>query len=97
MDTTKIAVLKDDGLLVKFLNAEYPSTEIKITNGYEALVSKTNLKEVFPVIYQIKAASIELVVLYFNCSEIKDKKYFIPSVKQEFNLLELKSFLKGVI
>ena len=86
-------IMKDDETLTKWAKEEFPDININVTNGHEKLISQTNLKEVCPIIYQIK----DLVILYFRCDEIKDKKYFITKEKREFNLSELKSYLRGVL
>ena len=88
-----INILEDDRKLTKFIIDNFKSVDIKITNGSEELISNTNIKKVNPIIYKIKSNNTKLTILYFKCDEIKEKKYYIPKLKQDYTLSELKSYL----
>ena len=87
--TSNLTILEDDRKLTKFILENFKDTDIKSTNGSEMLISITNIKKVNPIIYKIKSSKITLTILYFKCSDIKDKKYYIPKLRQDFNLSEL--------
>ena len=53
----------------------------------------TDIKIVKPIIYKIN----KLTILYYKCEDIKERKYYIPKLKQDYNLSELKSYLKGIL
>ena len=88
-----INVLEDDRKLSKFIIDNFENVDIKITNGSEELISNTNIKKLNPIIYKIKSNNTKLTILYFKCDEIKEKKYYIPKLKQDYTLSELKSYL----
>ena len=89
---TKITlnILEDDRKLTKFIIDYFNISDIKITNGKESLIKNTNIKIIKPIIYKIK----KLTILYYKCEDIKERKYYIPKLKQDYNLSELKSYLK---
>lgn len=95
--TSTLTILEDDRKLTKFILENFKDTDIKSTNGSEMLISITNIKKVNPIIYKIKSSKTTLTILYFKCSDIKDKKYYIPKLRQDFNLSELKDYLKGAL
>jgi len=37
------------------------------------------------------------MILYFKCDEFKENKYYIPKIKEEFNLSELKNYLNKTL
>ena len=76
--------------LTKFIIDYFNITDIKITNGKETLLKNTNIKIVKPIIYKIK----KLTILYYKCEDTKERKYYIPKLKQDYTLSELKSYLK---
>lgn len=88
-----INILEDDRKLTKFIIDNFKYVDIKITNGSEELISNTNIKKVNPIIYKIKSNNTKLTILYFKCDEIKEKKYYIPKLKQDYTLSKLKSYL----
>lgn len=67
--------------------------KIKVTNGNEEIISKTNIKKINPTIYKIKS----ITILYYDNNYFKNKNYYIPKLKQEMNFEEIKEYLKGVI
>lgn len=94
---TNIKVLEDDGKLTKYLETSFPTTKVSVTNGNVSIYEKTNIKKINPITYNIKTSKSNLIVLYFKCNEIKDKKYYISSIKQDFSLVELKEFLQKTL
>ena len=90
MKEITLNILEDDRKLTKFIIYYFNITDIKVSNGKETLLKNTNIKIVRSIIYKIK----KLTILYYKCEDIKERKYFIPKLKQDYNLSELKSFLK---
>ena len=90
MKEITLNILKDDRKLTKFIIDYFNITDIKITNGKESIIKNTNIKIIKPIIYKIK----KLTTLYYKCEDIKERKYYIPKLKQDYNLSELKSYLK---
>lgn len=71
----------------------FKDVKVKITSGSEAIIPKTNIKLINPTIYKIKS----IVILYYDTNYFKDKNYYIPKLKQEYNFSEIKEYLKGVL
>lgn len=94
---TDIKVLEDDGKLAKYLELSFPTAKVNVTNGNVSIYEKTNIKKINPITYTIYSSKTKLIILYFKCNEIKDKKYYIPSIKQDFSLVELKEFLQKTL
>ena len=94
---TDIKVLEDDGKLTKYLELSFSALKVSATNGNVSIYERTNIKKINPITYTINSSKIKIIVLYFKCNEIKDKKYYIPSIKQDFSLLELKEFLQKTL
>lgn len=97
LKTSTLAILEDDRKLTKFLLENFNNIDITPTDGSEMLISITNVKKVNPIIYKIKSDKVKLTILYFKCDDIKERKYYIPKLKQDFTLSELKDYLKGVL
>lgn len=97
LKTSTLAILEDDRKLTKFLLENFNNIDITPTNGSEMLISITNVKKVNPIIYKIKSDKVKLTILYFKCDDINERKYYIPKLKQDFTLSELKDYLKGVL
>ena len=91
-----ITTLKDDSLLKKYLISRFKGIDIEITNGSIQAYTSTNIKKVNPIIYTIKYQKIKVVVLYYKIEDIKDKKYYIPKLKEDYNLSELKSYFNEI-
>lgn len=94
---TDIKVLEDDGKLTKYLELSFPALKVSVTNGNVSIYERTNIKKINPTTYTISSSKTKLIILYFKCNEIKDKKYYIPSIKQDFSLVELKEFLQKTL
>lgn len=92
-----ITILEDDKKLSKFILENFENVTITSSNGSEKIISITNIKEVNPIIYKIKSSKTNLLILYFKCKDINEKKYYIPKLKQDYNLSELKNYLRGVL
>ena len=93
MTEITLNILEDDRKLTKFIIDYFNITDIKITNGKESIIKNTNIKIIKPIIYKIK----KLTIFYYKCEDIKERKYYIPKLKQDYNLSELKSYLKGIL
>lgn len=97
MPQTTITLLEDDRKLSKFILENFKGIKMNISNGSEILISKTNIKKINPIIYKLKSTNINITILYFKIDDINDKKYYIPRLKQDYTLSELKQYLKGVL
>ena len=93
----KNKILEDDGKLTRYLETTFPTLKVSINNGSISIYEKTNIQKINPIIYQIHSSNIDLIILYFQCERIKDKKYYIPSIKKDFSLIELKEFLQKTL
>lgn len=97
MSQTTITLLEDDRKLSKFILENFKDIKINISNGSEILITKTNIKKINPIIYKLKSNNVNITILYFKINDINDKKYYIPRLKQDYTLSELKQYLKGVL
>ena len=95
--TCELNVLEDDRKLTKYIETCFPNIEIEVINGYLSIYKNTNIKKIIPIIYKIKSSKIKLMIFYFKCDEIKENKYYIPKIKEEFNLSELKNYLNKTL
>lgn len=95
--TSTLSILEDDRKLSKYILENFKNIDITSNNGSEVIISTTNIKKVIPITYKIKSNKINLTILYFKCDDIKDRKYYIPKLKQDFTLSELKDYLKDVL
>ena len=95
--TYELNILKDDRKLIKYIETCFPNIKIDVIDGNVSIYKNTNIKKIIPIIYKIKSSKIKLMILYFKCDEIKDNKYYIPKIKEEFNLLELKNYLNKTL
>ncbi len=71
----------------------FRDVKIKVTNASEEIIPITNIKKINPRIYKINS----IIILYYDTNYFKDKKYYIPKLKQEYNFSEIKEYLKGVL
>lgn len=95
--TSTLSILEDDRKLSKYILENFKNIDITSNNGSEVIISATNIKKIIPITYKIKSSKINLTILYFKCDDIKDRKYYIPKLKQDFTLPELKDYLKSVL
>lgn len=97
LQTSILTILEDDRKLSRFIAQNFKDAKINVSNGNEILITMTNIKKINPIIYKIKTLNSSVTILYFKSDDIKDKKYYIPKLKRDFNLSELKEYLKGVL
>ncbi|MEG2351646.1 MAG: hypothetical protein RSA10_01655 [Bacilli bacterium] len=76
---------------------KFKDAKINISNDSEILITKTNVKKICPIIYKLKSTNANIAILYFKIDDIKDKKHYIPKIKQDYTLSELKQYLKEVL
>ena len=97
LQTSILTIMEDDRKLSKFIFENFKDVKFNVSSGNETLITKTNIKKINPVIYKIKTSKSSITILYFKSDDIKDKKYYIPKLKQDYSLSELKEYLKGVL
>ena len=59
-----------------------------ITNGYTQVIERTNIKQVFPIVYKIN----DLIIYEFPKEYVK-KQFYIVKTKISYNFNELKDYL----
>jgi len=68
----------------------------KITKGKINGVKNTNIKTVLPVIYKIPYQDQTLAIYEYKGDFKGNKKFFIPTYQNTFNLKEVKQILVGL-
>ena len=61
---------------------------LKITNGYIKIIEKTNIKQVFPIVYEIDSN-----VIYEFPKEYSRKEFYLVKEKLSIDQAELKTYL----
>ena len=86
-------------LKIKIIERHKPSNKVlelfnstklnyTITNGYTQVIERTNIKQVFPIVYKINNLTI-----YEFPKEYARKQFYIVDNKITCDLLELKDYL----
>ena len=86
-------------LKIKIIEKHRPSNKVlelfnstnlnyTITNGYTQVIERTNIKQVFPIVYKINNLTI-----YEFPKEYTRKQFYIVDNKITCDLLELKDYL----
>ena len=63
-----------------------PNIKLEITNGYAQIIEKTNIKQVFPIVYKINDS---LTIYHFINEEVNKKPYYVLEHNMAYNLEEL--------
>ena len=63
----------------------FNNTPVEITNGYTRILEKTNIKQVFPIIYKTK----DLTIYEFINEEKSNKNFYIVEHKKAYTKNEL--------
>ena len=58
---------------IELLNS-IPNIKLEITNGYAQIIEKTNIKQVFPIVYKINDS---LTIYHFINEEVNKKPYYV--------------------
>ena len=69
---------------------------IEVTKGTINCIKNTNIKTVLPLLYQITYNNEKLCIYEYKGEFKGNKKYFIPTLNNTFNLKEIKQILKGL-
>jgi hypothetical protein len=65
-----------------------PNINLEITNGYARVIERTNIKQVFPVIYYL-----DNLTIYEFPKEYAKKEFYIVNNNTSYNLNELKAYM----
>ena len=93
LEMISLNIMEDDKRISRYILEHFDDVDIKVTNGSEEVYKMTNIKKVKPIIYKIKSNNIKITILYFKCNDIKEKRYYIPKLKQDYTFVELKEYL----
>ena len=66
----------------------FNNTNPKITNGYIQTIEKTNIKQVFPIVYEIDSH-----IIYEFPKEYSRKEFYLVNEKIAIDHTELKAYL----
>lgn len=66
--------------------------DISIINGYTKVIEKTNIKQVFPIVY-----SFNSVIIYEYPKEYSNKPFYIVNKKESYNYNDLMDQLSHLI
>ena len=72
---------------IELLNS-IPNIKLEITNGYAQIIEKTNIKQVFPIVYKINDS---LTIYHFINEEVNKKTYYVLEHNRAYNLEDLKN------
>ena len=78
-----VAINKDK--LKEWCLEHYKDVKVRITNGSEEVIPKTNIKKINPTIYKINS----IIILHYSCNIIKDRNYYPPKLKKDYNFSEI--------
>lgn len=61
---------------------------LRVSNGYIQTIEKTNIKQVFPIVYETDS-----FVIYEFPKEYSRKEFYLVNENRSIDLIELKSYL----
>lgn len=67
-----------------------PNIKLEITNGYAQIIEKTNIKQVFPIVYKINDS---LTIYHFINEEVNKKPYYVLEHNEAYNLDDMKKLI----
>lgn len=67
-----------------------PNINLEIINGYGILIEKTNIKQVFPIMYKINN---KLTIYHFINEEVNRRPYYVVEHQKSYELNDLKYLL----
>lgn len=85
LKTKVIEKYKPPNRTLELLNS-IPNIKLEITNGYAQIIEKTNIKQVFPIVYKINDS---LTIYHFINEEVNKKPYYVLEHNMAYNLEEL--------
>ena len=74
---------------IELLNS-IPNIKLEITNGYAQIIEKTNIKQVFPIVYKINDS---LTIYHFINEEVNKKPYYVLEHNKAYDLDDLKKLI----
>lgn len=63
-----------------------PNVKLEITNGYAQIIEKTNIKQIFPIVYRINDS---LTIYHFPNDETNRKPYYVVEHNKAYSLSDL--------
>ena len=66
--------------------------DISIVNGYIKVIEKTNIKQVFPIVY-----SFNSILIYEYPKEYSNKTFYLLNYHQSYNYDDLKQMINEMI
>ena len=67
-----------------------PNISLEITNGYARVIERTNIKQVFPIVYKINN---KLTIYHFINEEVNRRPYYVVEHQKSYELNDLKYLL----
>ncbi len=74
---------------IELLNS-IPNIKLEITNGYAQIIEKTNIKQVFPIVYKINDS---LTIYHFINEEVNKKPYYVLEHNKAYDLDDMKKLI----
>lgn len=85
LKTKIIEYYKPPAKTLELLNS-IPNIKLEITNGYARVIERTNIKQVFPIIYKINNS---ITIYHFINEEANKKPYYVVKHNKAYDLNEL--------
>ena len=67
-----------------------PNINLEITNGYARVIERTNIKQVFPIVYKINS-----ITIYEFPNEYSKKPYYVVEHNKTYSLSELEIYFSN--
>jgi hypothetical protein len=67
-----------------------PNINLEIINGYARVIERTNIKQVFPIVYKINN---KLTIYHFINEEVSRRPYYVVEHQKSYELNDLKYLL----
>ena len=74
---------------IELLNS-IPNIKLEITNGQAQIIEKTNIKQVFPIVYKINDS---LTIYHFINEEVNKKPYYVLEHNKAYDLDDMKKLI----
>lgn len=90
LKTKVIERYKPPSKTLEILNS-IPNVKLEITSGYAQIIEKTNIKQVFPIVYKINNL---LTIYHFPNYETNKKTYYVVEHNKVYDLNELQLLIR---
>jgi len=92
LKTKIIEYYKPPAKTLELLNS-IPNIKLEITNGYARVIERTNIKQVFPIIYKINNS---ITIYHFINEEANKKPYYVVEHNKEYDLENITLLIKNL-